>query len=191
MSRFLFSSLLLFLLFSCKKDPTIVDPIDPTPKDTSTQHVIALGKSFVKKNDQAWNVLLRANLYSYQPQSFGLKANVYYANGVRESVYFSDIPCVAGSYTFEKDQNSNWANSIPQASLEWVLDGDQSLGGLNVDTSRAGNFIEVIRYDSIQKTVEGRFEVYLINYGSPNNTIFDLPDSLRFTEGKFHLKLEN
>ncbi|MBK7937311.1 MAG: hypothetical protein IPJ82_09570 [Lewinellaceae bacterium] len=70
-----------------------------------------------------------------------------------------------------------------------MQDYDQPIGDFLIDTTRNDHFIEVIKYDSIARTVEGRFQVFLKK--EPSNTQWPgIPDSIFLTEGKFHLKIQ-
>jgi hypothetical protein len=63
---------------------------------------------------------------------------------------------------------------------------DQQLNSYNVDSTRSNQYIELLRYDSINHIVEGRFQTFL----EGPNTWWFLPDSMAMTEGKFHLKIQ-
>ena len=70
-----------------------------------------------------------------------------------------------------------------------VYELDQPIGDFHVDTMRHDHFIEVLRYDSIKNTVEGRFQVFLGK--APMSTDWPgVPDSIFFTEGRFHLRIQ-
>jgi len=86
----------------------------------------------------------------------------------------------------ERTSLSNGNNNIPQARLSFILYLDQQLNYYNVDTTRANQYVEILRYDSVNHIVEGRFQTFL---EGPSGYSF-LPDSVALTEGKFHLKIE-
>jgi hypothetical protein len=67
-----------------------------------------------------------------------------------------------------------------------ILDQDQVLNFYNVDTTLTTHFIEILHFDSVANIVEGRFQTTL---EGPNTWSF-LPDTMKMTEGKFHLRIE-
>lgn len=179
----------ILYILACSKESHQSDPVTPLPFDT-IHHIVDIGKISVLRNEMNWTVNGTALSYSDFPHQFSIKSiqNIY--PGVVESFYLADIPFLTGKYKVEKSANSSMGNSIPQLIIGWVLDHDQVLGSITTDTTDVNNFVEVIRFDSIQHTVEGRFQVHLINYtSSTNGSIYPLPDSLRLTDGKFYLKL--
>lgn len=171
----------------CKKEhiPIIVPPDPPIVIDTP---IIELGKIYMLRNGQPWDFPLKTKKYTVNGvHCFGLSGRKTGSNGIEEYFGLVDIPYKYGKFSLEIDSTLNWGNSIPQSSMSWILDGDQGLGGLEVNTSKKNsNFIEVIRYDSVQNIAEGRFQVSLKNLSS-HPLKFGLPDSLNITEGKFHV----
>ena len=183
----LFAPLLCF--FACTKDPAGKDPVPPGPVDT-VQHVIELGKVSVLRDSFPWSMSWKTTLSNTYPPFFYLTAKKIYSYGLSETFSIGDIPLKIGKYKIEALNIGSEGNYVPDALIGWVLDGDQVLGGLNTDESDLNNFIEILRFDSLLNTVEGRFQVHLINdWGSTNGSIYPLPDSMRLTDGKFYLKL--
>ncbi|MBK8194714.1 MAG: hypothetical protein IPK76_16410 [Lewinellaceae bacterium] len=73
---------------NCEKNP-----LPPSPPDiTVNPPVIELGKSFVLKNSEEWEVPFNAWFHS-NPSRFQLRAEILYSNLVRESFFLHDIPC--------------------------------------------------------------------------------------------------
>lgn len=179
----LFAALLL-TAGSCQKSEPISQEPDPV------EPIIELGKVAMDRDGQPWTADFQAKYY-YFPENtaIGLIAEIQYPNSIEEFVYLGDIPCEPGLYNIEKGNNFTFGNSIPQASMSWLLDGDQSLGGMSADTTHHDNFVEVIRYDSREDIVEGKFQVYLKNRWASSPPL-GLPDSVRLTNGRFHLKIE-
>lgn len=182
--EFLFA-ISLSMLINCQKSESTSNEPDPVPP------VIELGKVAMDRDGQPWTSNFTTRYY-YFPEtvSFGFSAKTTLSNGVEETMRIADIPCKSGIYSVEKGLNWTWGNSVPKANISWLLDGDQSLGGVSADSTHyEDNFVEVIRYDSVQDIVEGRFQIYLKNHwvSSPP---FGLPDSVRLTNGRFHLKIE-
>lgn len=179
--------LLAIIAFTnCDKGSTLVAP-SPTLPDT-TSHIITLGKVAMLRDGEEWEPECKAVLSS-NAQYFTISTTSRYHNGIEESFYIGDIPCIIGKYPVERGGNSTWGNAIPQATMGWVLDGDQALGGLKADTTKMDNFVEVIRYDTSKQIAEGKFQIFLKSIFSTNSGIYALPDSLSLTEGKFHLQL--
>lgn len=180
----LFAALLLAADGCQKSEPMShePDPVEP---------IIELGKVAMDRDGQPWTAEFTAQYYYFPGTvSFGFSAKTTLSNGVIETCRIADILCEPGSYFIERGNNSTWGNSIPQANISWLLDGDQSLGGVSTDTTHyQANFVEVIRYDSITDIVEGRFQVYLTNHWASSPPL-GLPDSVRLTNGRFHLKIE-
>lgn len=175
-------AILLLGLASCQKNE--LTPNDPDP----VSPVIELGKVFVKRDGQVWDRPFIARRFDhYHPTVFSIISKVN-NNGLEENFYLNDIPIVPGFYPMERGNNFTWGNLKPQANIGWWI-VDQVLGGIFTDTTHANNFVEMIRYDSVNQTVEGRFEVHLGDFWPSPNT-WGLPDSMHLTEGKFYLKLE-
>jgi len=113
-----------------------------------------------------------------------------YSNGgvVEERFSIQDVPLRSGKHPISYDLLS--INGTPQSGMVWIVDGDQQAGSQLVDTTRQDHFIDVIHYDSVKHTIEGRFQVFLKNY--KNSPILPgIPDTISFTQGKFHLNISN
>ena len=183
--------LIILAFAACSKPADIVlvpDPVDP-PADT-VQHIIGLGKVSLKRDGETWERPFMSKFFENgEADYFAIWTEFTDANLIKETFVIKDIPCRPGIYIPERGSNSSVGNGISQTSIGWVLDGDQVVGGLFTDTLKAGNIIEVLRYDSLKKIVEGTFSFHLINtYSTPNE--LGLPNAMHITEGKFHLKLQ-
>jgi hypothetical protein len=185
----------LIWLSACQKnsapevDPPI-DPIDTTivvvPIDT---HLIELGKVFVRKNGAIWNVPFRALKY-HSDSAFLFTGKYLYPNLVSQTLIVNDIPTKPGQYNLEfwPNGSNKYANQIPHGGFSMFYDSDQPVGLFYLDSLRTDHFIEVVRYDSVNHTVEGRFQAFF-RIDSPT-TFPNVPDTISFTEGRFHLKIE-
>jgi hypothetical protein len=184
---------MLLFLANCKKNQPPVDiPDDPTdsiqnPIDTP---IIELGKSFVLKNGVQWDVSLNAKYYRGDTL-FILRGKILHPNLVSENFFIRDIPFKHGKYEIEFfPYLEGFNNAVPESAFTMMYEYDQPIGDFLVDTTRSDHFIELIRYDSVAKTVEGRFQVFLGK--KPTNVPFPgVPDSIFMTEGRFHLKIED
>ena len=177
--------LLLAFLEACNKN-TPEEPIDPTPTPIdTTHHIIELGKASVLRNGIAWNADFYAEYYPNDKTRFGL--TVYNKeSGYEHYLAIRDVQCKKGLHHWEQSEWSNGNNGIPQTAYSVSQDVDQLFKTYRVDTTRSNQFIEILHYDSIQHIVEGRFQVIL----GDNPSWSFLPDSMKLTEGKFHLKLK-
>jgi hypothetical protein len=169
---------------NCEKNP-----LPPSPPDiTVNPPVIELGKSFVLKNSEEWEVPFNAWFHS-NPSRFQLRAEILYSNLVRESFFLHDIPCKKGIYGIEYFNYFTFNNSIPEALFVATYEFDQPVGDYYIDTTRTDHFVEILEYDSIKHTVQGRFQMFLGK--DPSSISFPgVPDSIFLTEGKFNLRIQ-
>jgi hypothetical protein len=193
-------SLILAVLFlggasSCRHDPPIVE-VNTVPIDTTQAppaHIIEFGQVSLKKNGISWT----------PPPPF---VATYYGGNIRFSLIeeslnayqgndlfgISDIPCSKGVYTIQNFHLGNKSFFTPEALFAIFVGGDEPSGSYTVDTDTTRhdhNFIEIIDYNAVDSTVEGRFQTYLFRdpLGPPSQ--ISIPDSVIITEGKFYLKI--
>ena len=172
---------LLALTTSCSKSkPEAL--VDPIPVDTA---ITELGTVSVLKNGEPWNASFYAKYYINNLGRFFISGKGF-NNSLEERFSVIDIPAKCGNYLIERSGLWNGNNNIPQAGLGIILDLDQELNYYSVDTTRANQYLEILRYDSVNHIVEGRFQTFP---EGPTDYSF-LPDSVALTEGKFHLKIE-
>lgn len=68
-----------------------------------------------------------------------------------------------------------------------LFDADTALGDYHILNDAEPNYFTVDSYDSVSREIKGRFEVtFLVNHAPDANA----PDTVRFTEGKFHARLD-
>ena len=193
MKNIFFIIALLSIFANCKKNQPPIDipdaPIDTTQTPVDTP-IIELGKSFVLKNNVQWSVPFKCTYYR-KDTLFRIDADILHSNLIEEHFMLRDIPFRAGRYPIEFFPSLEGLNNgIPESFFSYTYEFDQPIGDFLVDTTRTDHFIEVIRYDSIAKTVEGRFQVFLGK--KPTSVPFaGVPDSIFMTEGKFHLKIQD
>jgi len=186
----LFFMLALVLFVACKKDALNPEP----PPITNDPPIIELGKSSMLKDGQLWNIPLKATVY--QPfngvQTLRIGGRRYLSNGlVEESFSIRDVFPQKGKYFFTCSCNLQAIaiDGIPEVSVGWVVDKDQVAGSMAADTTKLGDYVEIIRYDAAQQTVEGRFQAHIKNkYSVP--LPWNLPNEVFISEGKFNLKIE-
>ncbi len=194
---FFFAGIFMCLPTCKKSDAPIVDvPVDPIDTIISPpvdSHIIGLGKGFVLKNGQPWNVPFNTWFF-HTDSAFVFHANYIYSNGVEQFFRISDIPCKAGKYAFEywPAPTSLYPNQVPHGSYGMIYDTDQPIGNFFLDTLKNDQFIEVIAYDTLTKIVEGRFQMFLkkapFTGWQPSGIV--VPDSIAFTEGKFRMEVK-
>ena len=170
-------------LCSCSR-PDMEDPSEPY------QPIIELGKVAMDRDSLPWTATFEG-VYTNAPgnSAFSCFAETFGSNGILEIVGLADIPTKVGIYRFGK--TPDWfLPLVPKAQIAWSIDGDQFLGMVSADsTYYEDNRVEVVRYDSVAHTVEGRFQVRLRTIsGTPG--AYGLPEQISLTNGRFHLKIE-
>ncbi|MCK6694438.1 MAG: hypothetical protein L6Q97_20365 [Thermoanaerobaculia bacterium] len=194
----LFVTICLLAFSNCKKNQIPIsepeDPIDTTstPVDTppDSNHIIELGKGFALNNGAAWSPPFMAAYHYKTTARFTFGAKIIHDYLSNESFGIRDIPCAIGKYPIEDPKGfDDLHNLIPEAYFVYIRDYDTPVGDFLADTTRNDHFIEIIRYDSVEQTIEGRFQVFLKKL--PTNTWWpNIPDSISLTEGRFHLKIK-
>lgn len=166
---------------------TTSTPIDTPPVST---HIIELGKGFALNNGIAWSPPFIAAYHFNTTARFSLGAKIIHDYLSNESFGIRDIPCAVGKFPIEYPKGfDDLHNLIPEAFFSYIRDYDTPVGDFRPDTTRTDHFIEIIRYDSVAQTVEGRFQVFLKKL--PMNTWWpNIPDTIALTEGRFHLKIK-
>lgn len=192
--KYLFFAIIFIALFStCKKTspmPNIIgDPIDTSSQIIDTP-IIQLGKGYVLKNGAEWEAPFQAWYHTKTEKRFQVRAEILHPNLIKESFFIQDIPAQVGKYNIEFfPVLANLNNFTPESAFTMVHEFDQPVGDFLIDTTRTDHFIEVLKCDSINHVVEGRFQMFL-SKRRLNNTYPGIPDSLFLTEGKFHLNIQ-
>lgn len=191
MKNIIFIIAALSILANCEKNQSPIDiPVDPNdtiPSVTDTP-IIQLGKGYVLKNGVVWNAPFEAWFY-HSDSVFQIWVEHVNSNLYGEHFFLQDIPCKKGRYPVElRRVLINHRNQIPDANFAVFQDFDQGMGMYEIDTTRTDHFLEILRYDWEEKTVEGKFQVFLRQtLTSPGPGV---PDYISLTEGKFHLKIK-
>ncbi len=101
-----------------------------------------------------------------------------------------NIQMKKGKYPINFYKTKDRLNGVQVALYALRHELDQPTGDFDIDTTRADHWVEILRYDSLTRTVEGRFEMHLLRDPSIKPIIRDVPDKIDFTDGKFHLVIE-
>lgn len=187
-----FICLLAVSLEACKKEDSNQVTPPPDPPVVEEPPIIALGKASVLRNGVTYTGNITAKYRKYNRiKTLRISGTQFSSGGlIDETFAIADIPLQKGKYPVEQSSADGHGNGIPQAGMAWVVDKDQYAGDQLPDTSRTDHYFEVIRYDSIKHTAEGRFQVFLKNYKSAP-ILPGVPDTISFTQGKFHLYISN
>lgn len=104
------------------------------------------------------------------------------------SIY--NLPLKMGRHPIYFNTYAGWLKGVVSGAYFLMYDGDQPTGDYIIDTTRADHYVEIIRYDSVARTIEGRFQMFLVNDGKIKPLIRDVPAKVDFTDGKFHLQIK-
>jgi hypothetical protein len=142
---------------ACNKDSPA--PTPPTPSKPTYSPLIELGKIAYKKKGIQVEAIPKVTFLP-EKKCFYVSHRAM-RQGIQESCILSQVPSRTGDFAIKKRVFPN--NSlVPSLNVEWILDFDQFLGGIEVDDDRKGfNYVKVIRHDSTENVVEGIFQVFL------------------------------
>jgi hypothetical protein len=193
---FFISMLFLSVLSSCTHAQHPIDP-NPTPIDTiptPPTHIIDFGKLSLKKNGTLWAPppSVVAHYYSGSTR-FSLLEEWSNSHAGVDAFAIFDIPCSKGMYRIQNFHVGSKSFFTPETLYTTTIGGDEPNGNYTVDTDTTRhdhNFIEIIDYNPVDSTVEGRFQAYMFKdpLGPPPQTT--IPDTVFITEGKFYLKIK-
>lgn len=186
-------SMLLLASTQCKKEASEDTTVKPEPIDTIKPIPIFRDTLAVWKNGIKWDATAEGLSHSFSQGSskrFFLRGIKKVSSSIMERFYISDIPCKVGHYSVDDGRSlSTLNNSIPQPLHVYVIDEDQGGGSYYADTTRMDNFVTIIRYDSIGKTIEGKFKIAMKLDKAANN-LPGIPDTISMTNGYFRVKLK-
>lgn len=194
MKYFIFiGSVLLLSAAQCKKDASDDIVVKPEPIDTIKPIPVFRDTLAVWKNGIKWDATAEGLSHSSSQGSskrFFLRGIKKVSSSIMERFYISDVPCKVGNYAVDDGRSlSTLNNSIPQPLLVYVIDEDQGGGSYYADTTRTNNFVTITRYDSISKTIEGKFKIAM-KLDKEVNNLPGIPDTISMTNGYFRVKLK-
>lgn len=153
------------------------------------------GESIIRgfQNGEVWTAPASGGPYSSDTDNTNAAHNAIRMSGFvldetkifSESIVFSNIPFQTGRYVLT---NKNSEVSKANSTFYTAIGFDVSNSSFHLDTA-SGNFIEVEIADSESNYIRGTFEAVYVRDSS--DTIYDpyLPDTVRFTNGFFRVKI--
>jgi len=181
MSRFfiVFLFFAVAMLSSCKKDDEARLIPDP---DEFNSDVSAL------LNGEPWYAYMNWKQDLYVDRDTNGFYFVVSKNGIpRESLSFDWLPLKPGVYSI-RERPESIINRTNYATYVTILeDGDVAGEFYDSSADTAFHFFALDKYNPVKQEVEGRFQVELIK--DPSRDFFDTPDTLRFTNGRFKLRM--
>ena len=128
---------------------------------------------------------------------FVLSSQYFREDGTRRiSFAIVEIPLKTGTYPIERKEFSEdrCARDIVNASFHTLISDGDVLGDSYLPIEAENNFITIDSYDQETEEVNGTFQMTLaVNLEDHKlvKTVADAPDTIRLTEGKFSVILEN
>lgn len=168
--------LIASLIIGCKKDKT--ESIYP-----EWSKVNAL------KNDKIWKAKASAQIVKRNSGLIAIPADVYNDYGeLREVLIFDYVPFEPGKYTLLKRIKNSESLRIYAGYTTFTADGDVVEDRYDV-LEEENNFIEIDAVDRANLKMSGTFRVTFVR--DPNDYVSNpsLPDTIRFSEGDFNLKI--
>lgn len=184
----------LLVLAQCQKDSPEGIAVTPEPIDTTpTTPPVFKDTLAVWKNGARWEGSVDAFLHPAAQGSgkrFVLRAVKKVNISITERFYVSDIPCKIGDYTIDDGRTlATLNNGIPQPRFVYVIGDDVGGGYYYPDTLFTGNFMRVLRYDTLSQIVEGAFH-FVMNVDKQTGNIPGIPDTISMTNGYFKVKIK-
>jgi hypothetical protein len=180
--RVLFAGLWLLCSLACTKD-------DDGPPEPS-KPLIGLGGCAYHLNGVLIETDVCAKYDPVYPNRFGIVLDTTYNKEVTEHLILLGIPLRVGTFPIRHvtaRYHTDWA----LCNMYWFPAQGTPLDlidGAHVDTTKSTNFIELIRYDSVAHTVEGKFNMTLSKrYAFPGPYI--TTREFKYEEGVFHVKV--
>ncbi len=170
--------LLFVIVFSfCKKEE---EPIPPKPVDPPPP-IIELGRIAYDRNGVRINYLGNA----FKEDNYcGLytKDRLIAGNALTEQLSIHQFPLKIGTYKLGTGLDVLNGNLFFN-----VLD---EIRAIYESKGLPDDFIEIIEYDSEKQTIQGKFNVTVVNYYGNDVSLYGQQDTIRFTNGIFHIKVQ-
>lgn len=181
--------LMAFLLHACQDDapPGDLFPVY-LPGNTDNGEMSAI------KSLTDWRASAQATYLNGFPDYLEVDASTYTEEEyLRESLWFIWLPIRTGTFeirTYDQTDTLQY-QSVRANYATSTADGDASEDYYQVDTTAMDNFITLTRVDTIAKEVEGYFtcSFEIATFGGKRNPLN--PDRLKFSYGRFKVKITN
>jgi len=179
-SSFFILIIFVALLSACGKDGKITVTPDPDEFNSDASALL---------NGEKWYAYMNWSSGSYigrDTQSFSFI--VTKDDVLREDLSFDGIPLRVGVYPISEVVPGLWFTDKSTSTYVTILeDGDVAGEFYDSSADTAFHFFALDKYNPVKQEVEGRFQVELIK--DPSRDFFDTPDTLRFTNGRFKLRM--
>ncbi len=178
------AGLFLILLFTCNKDD------DGNPYYWNRDY---WGEATALKNGEQWNALIyghRRSVPTHIGASFSI--DVYDVFGDvgfwRQALSFFRVPLEKGTYNLVKSVAQDSLES-PGANYIFILQDGDVAGDLFTILESEENYIEVLSFDDDE--IAAGFQVTFVRYNLETISNPEVPDTIRFTNGYFHTRLND
>ena len=178
---YLLPFLAITLFSQCDKEP-VTPPVDPP----ETVHLTELGKMEVLRD----GIPVKTNAYLFfvgDKCEISTASRIVCGTSLAEGFTIEEIAFSEGRYDIFKHVYPD--DGHPHARLFWSVI-DELVGVLRSTDDYPEDYIEIIKADTVNKTIEGRFQFHLKNVDGTDLSPYGLPDSLHFSEGVFYLKAQ-
>ncbi|MCC6410553.1 MAG: hypothetical protein IT270_02770 [Saprospiraceae bacterium] len=161
-------------------------------KDDEGKSALYIGSYSLSCNGHSWNGnVINISLIDYPDTLRGislLRANPDNAS-ISEALSFKNIILKPGIYPIDT-MLYNSPDAKLRAFFSTTVDGDARGDYYWSPAQNSENYLVVESYDTTTRELKASFQVFLVT--DPSRTKFDpsLPDTLRFTEGKISVKLD-
>jgi hypothetical protein len=158
--------------------------IKPEPRVPEWSKAIAL------RNSQQWEAYAVARVNKKRSHLVSIPANIYNDMGFwRESLGLAFIHFKTGKYVLYRHLLNQDTLRI-YASYATISDDGDVVEDRFVVWEEENNFVEIESIDTVNMIMRGRFQVTFIRDPRDYVTNPGLPDTMRFTNGFFNLKIE-
>lgn len=174
------SSLLLIVIIifaSCNKD------------DDSLPY---WSKISAQKNRKHWETKAEAYFHIIEnTQLFSISAYSFDKNGeITEVLTFVNFPVKVGSHLLSR-RNYNLITDYNYSGYTYSTSGSDVVGDRFYVYEEEDNFINFSRIDTVNFKLEGNFRVTFVSDINDPIENGNLPDTIRFTEGEFCVKIKD